>query len=78
MRAAVLAGVRDLRIEDVPKPVAQAGEVLLRVLACGVCRTDLHILDGDLPPLHPRNIPGHQIVAEVVESEHDALAALFT
>lgn len=64
MRAAVLAGVRDLRIEDVPKPVAQAGEVLLRVLACGVCRTDLHILDGDLPPLHPRNIPGHQIVGE--------------
>jgi propanol-preferring alcohol dehydrogenase len=68
MRAAVLAGPRDLRVEDVPKPVAQAGEVLLRVLACGVCRTDLHILDGDLPPLHPRTIPGHQIVGETEDS----------
>jgi propanol-preferring alcohol dehydrogenase len=64
MRAAVLAGPRDLRMEDVPKPEPQRGHVLLRVLACGVCRTDLHILDGELPPLHARNIPGHQIVGE--------------
>jgi propanol-preferring alcohol dehydrogenase len=37
------------------------------VIACGVCRTDLHIVEGDLPPLRPRLIPGHQIVGEVVD-----------
>jgi len=44
-----------------------AGHVLLRVLACGVCRTDLHIVEGDLPVRQSRLIPGHQIVGEVVE-----------
>jgi propanol-preferring alcohol dehydrogenase len=51
----------------------QAGEVLLKVIACGVCRTDLHIVEGDLPPIQPRNIPGHQIVGEVVEGATAAL-----
>jgi propanol-preferring alcohol dehydrogenase len=37
-------------------------------MACGVCRTDLHIVEGDLPPVRPRIVPGHQIVGEVVES----------
>ena len=40
---------------------------MLRVVACGVCRTDLHIVEGDLPALRPQLIPGHQIVGEVVE-----------
>ena len=40
-----------LRIEDVPRPQVAPGYVLLRVLACGVCRTDLHIVEGDLPVL---------------------------
>jgi propanol-preferring alcohol dehydrogenase len=39
------------------------------VLACGVCRTDLHIAEGELPPLHPRIIPGHQIVGEVIAGD---------
>ena len=54
-----------LQIEEVPCPEPQPGYVLLRVLACGVCRTDLHIAEGDLPPLRPQLIPGHQIVGEV-------------
>jgi len=54
-------------IEDLPRPQPQPGEVLIKVLACGVCRTDLHIVEGDLPPIQPRIIPGHQIVGEVVE-----------
>jgi propanol-preferring alcohol dehydrogenase len=41
--------------------------VLLKVIACGVCRTDLHIVEGDLPAMRPRLVPGHQIVGEVVE-----------
>jgi propanol-preferring alcohol dehydrogenase len=56
-----------LQIEDVPRPPLEAGHVVLRVLACGVCRTDLHIVEGDLPALRPQLIPGHQIVGEVVE-----------
>ena len=47
--------------------------MLLRVLACGVCRTDLHIVDGELPPLRPALIPGHQIVGEVVKGADETL-----
>jgi propanol-preferring alcohol dehydrogenase len=56
-----------LQVEDVTRPEMQPGHVLLRVVACGVCRTDLHIVEGDLPPLRPKLIPGHQIVGEVIE-----------
>jgi propanol-preferring alcohol dehydrogenase len=56
-----------LSIENLSRPQPQPGSVLLKVLACGVCRTDLHIVEGDLPPILPRIIPGHQIVGEVVE-----------
>jgi len=62
-----------LRIEDVPRPQVAPGYVLLRVLACGVCRTDLHILEGDLPVLHQPLIPGHQIVGEVIEGASASL-----
>jgi alcohol dehydrogenase, propanol-preferring len=55
-----------VRIEEVPQPALQPGHVLLRVVACGVCRTDLHIVEGDLPALRPGLIPGHQIVGELV------------
>jgi len=49
----------------VPRPELQAGRVLLRVRACGVCRTDLHIVEGELPPHRESVVPGHQIVGEV-------------
>ncbi len=48
-------------------PELRAGEVLLRVKACGVCRTDLHIVEGELKPLRSPVIPGHQIVGEIVD-----------
>lgn len=68
MKAAVLrASASSLLIEDVPRPVLTPGHILLRVLACGVCRTDLHIFERDLPTLRDPLIPGHQIVGEVVE-----------
>jgi propanol-preferring alcohol dehydrogenase len=78
VRAAVYNGVSTadgghLRIEEVPRPKLQDGHVLLRVIACGVCRTDLHIVEGDLPPLRPQLIPGHQIVGEVVEGATEAI-----
>lgn len=51
---------------QVPDPVPNADQVLLRVLACGVCRTDLHIIDGDLPKPKRSLILGHEIVGEVI------------
>lgn len=73
MRAAVLQkpapiGESPLKLMDLPIPVPEDGQVLLRIRACGVCRTDLHIVEGDLPPLHPGIVPGHQVVADVVDS----------
>jgi propanol-preferring alcohol dehydrogenase len=56
-----------LSIEEMDRPVPELGHVLLKVLACGICRTDLHIVEGDLPPLRRRIIPGHQIVGEVLD-----------
>ena len=55
-----------LKLVKLPVPQPGPGQVLLRVLACGVCRTDLHILEGELPPHLSPVVPGHQIVGEVV------------
>ena len=66
MKAALLRTPKEpLRIEETPKPQPAAGQVLLRVRACGVCRTDLHIVDGELPLRQQPLIPGHQIVGIV-------------
>jgi len=56
-----------LRCEDVPVPAPGDDELLVRVRACGICRTDLHVVEGDLPPVRKRIVPGHQVVG-VVES----------
>jgi len=57
---------RPLQIQEVARPEAAAGHVLLKVRACGVCRTDLHIVEGELPQRRVPLIPGHQIVGEIV------------
>jgi alcohol dehydrogenase, propanol-preferring len=72
VKAAVLKSPGDvfkapLDIVEVPKPQPAAGQVLLRVRACGVCRTDLHVVEGELPPLRQRIVPGHQIVGDIVD-----------
>jgi alcohol dehydrogenase, propanol-preferring len=67
MRAMVLDEAhRPLRLADLPKPSAGPGELLVRVEACGVCRTDLHIVDGELTRPKLPLVIGHQIVGEVV------------
>ena len=81
MKAAVLASPgkiadRPLHIEEIPQPEPEAGQVLLRVLACGVCRTDLHIVEGELRSLRSRLIPGHQVVGETVGPVGGATARL--
>jgi propanol-preferring alcohol dehydrogenase len=57
-----------LRAEDVDLQPLRNGDVRLRVLACGVCRTDLHIVEGELPAKRPRLVPGHQLVGEIIQS----------
>ncbi|MBV9380312.1 MAG: zinc-binding alcohol dehydrogenase family protein [Streptosporangiaceae bacterium] len=54
-----------LELRDTPVPEPGPGELLLRVLVCGVCRTDLHVTEGDLPVRRPGVIPGHEVVGEV-------------
>ena len=56
---------RPLRLIDMPDPVPGPGEIRIRVRACGVCRTDLHVVEGDLPEHTLPIIPGHQIVGKV-------------
>ena len=55
-----------LRLTDREVPEPGQGELLIRVLCCGVCRTDLHLAEGDLPPRRPGVTPGHEVVGEVV------------
>ncbi|MCK9504414.1 MAG: zinc-dependent alcohol dehydrogenase family protein [Porticoccaceae bacterium] len=54
-----------LVLRDIPIPEAKAGQILLRVKACGICRTDLHVVDGDLKEPRLPVIPGHQVVGVV-------------
>ncbi|MGN6274782.1 MAG: zinc-dependent alcohol dehydrogenase family protein [Solirubrobacterales bacterium] len=69
MRAMVLERQRQpLRLAELPEPVAGPGQVLLDVRACGVCRTDLHIVDGELTEPKLPLVPGHQIVGVVREA----------
>ncbi len=76
MKACVLlaqaaAASRPLRWQDVPDPVPGPDEVLVTVAACGVCRTDLHVVEGDLPLRCSPTIPGHQVVGRVAAAGSD-------
>jgi propanol-preferring alcohol dehydrogenase len=66
MRAMVLEHLGEpLRLREVPEPIPGPGQLLIRVVACAVCRTDLHIVDGELPEAKLPLIPGHQVVGHV-------------
>jgi alcohol dehydrogenase, propanol-preferring len=73
MRAMVLERQRQpLRLSELPDPEPGRGELLIAVSACGVCRTDLHIVDGELSEPKLPLVPGHQIVGTVVEAGEGA------
>lgn len=59
------AADHSVTLSSTPMPSPAPGEVLVKVLACGVCRTDLHVVDGELPIHRERVIPGHQVVGQV-------------
>ena len=70
MRAMVLHGPAliersPLVLESLPEPEPSPGEILVEVSTCGVCRTDLHVIEGELDPAQPRIVPGHQVVGTV-------------
>jgi propanol-preferring alcohol dehydrogenase len=54
-----------LTLAEIDTPEPGPGEILVRVTVCGVCRTDLHVSEGDLAPKHPRIVPGHEVVGVV-------------
>ena len=70
MRAMMLKTAAAGRVEaaDMPRPAPGPGQVLVRVRACGVCRTDLHVVDGDLPDPKLPVVPGHEIVGTVEQA----------
>ena len=69
MKAAVFYGKHDLRVENIEKPVPKAGEVVIRVKACGICGTDVHIFNGDegAAKTPSGTVLGHEL-AGIVES----------
>jgi alcohol dehydrogenase, propanol-preferring len=73
VRAMALRGVGRRRVDavDMHEPAPGPSEVLIKVLACGVCRTDLHVVDGELPHPSIPVVPGHEIVGRVVAAGRD-------
>ncbi|MGF1475254.1 MAG: zinc-dependent alcohol dehydrogenase family protein [Geminicoccaceae bacterium] len=68
MKAMVFDGVGEpLRLREIPIPRPRPAEVLIEITACGVCRTDLHIVDGELTSRKLPLVPGHEIVGRIVE-----------
>ena len=66
MRAVIVERPGVVRVDDVPEPEAAPGEVVVRVGACGICGTDVHIVDGEFPPTKYPVIPGHELGGEIV------------
>ena len=74
MRAMVLEQAKQpLQLREVQKPKPARGQLLVRVATCAVCRTDLHVVDGELPDPKLPLIPGHQIVGHIEEIADDSL-----
>src|SRR5438309_11666266 len=68
LRAPAPIETTPLAFVEVPDPEPRGDQVLVRVKACGVCRTDLHVIEGELPPRKLPLIPGHQVVGIVAKS----------
>ena len=72
MKAMVMEAVgQPLTSKTIPVPVPAAEQVLIKIIACGVCRTDLHIMDSELPDPKLPLIPGHEIIGIIVQTGHE-------
>ncbi len=76
MRAIVLDRPGSFRVAEVPDPAPRAGEVIVRVDACGICGTDLHILAGEFPPTPYPITPGHEFAGQIVAIGQDSTPGL--
>lgn len=76
MRAVVLDRPGSFRVTDVPDPAPGPGQVVVKVEACGVCGTDLHIMDGEFPPTPYPITPGHEFAGTIAETGSGAGASL--
>src|SRR6202040_1939108 len=74
LRAPAAVETNPLKYGEVAAPQPKSGEVLVRVSACGICRTDLHVIEGELPPRKSPVTPGHQVVG-VIEAAGDRAKA---
>src|SRR5216117_2061424 len=68
LRSPAAIETNPLEYGEVAAPQPKSGEVLVRVRACGVCRTDLHVIEGELPPKKSPVIPGHHVVGTVARA----------
>ena len=66
MRAVIVEAPGDVRVDTVPDPEPRPDEAIVRVAACGICGTDVHIIDGEFPLTRYPIIPGHEFAGEVV------------
>lgn len=67
MKAVIVEKPGEVRVDDVPAPEAGPGEVVVRVGACGICGTDIHVIDGEFPPTVYPIIPGHEFGGEIIQ-----------
>ncbi len=72
LRAPAAIETNPLEYAEVPMPQPKSGEALVRVRTCGVCRTDLHVIEGELPPRKSPVIPGHQVVGLIEKQGENA------
>src|SRR5664279_4219317 len=74
MKAMILDEAKNpLALKTIPLPEPSSHQVLIKVIACGVCRTDLHIVDGELTGPKLPLIPGHEIIGEVLYAGSDVV-----
>ena len=71
MRAVIIDAPGSIRVGNVPEPTPRPDELLIRVEACGICGTDLHIIDGESPLARYPLVPGHEFAGEVVALGYD-------
>jgi 2-desacetyl-2-hydroxyethyl bacteriochlorophyllide A dehydrogenase len=71
MKAAIWVEANRMEIREIPEPEPVSGEVIIKVLACGVCGTDCHIFAGEVPLAKPPQVLGHEIFGEVIENASD-------
>lgn len=67
MKAVIVEKPGEVRVDDVPAPEAGPGEVVVKVGACGICGTDIHVIDGEFPPTVYPIIPGHEFGGEIIQ-----------